>query len=140
MAPGPDPTTATPPAPPVESPPPIGAGYALDDSQIRYCLAQKIRIGVWENATQTNNSADIDRFNARVDDYNARCGHFRYRRGALERVTAEVDGERARVESTAREAWLVGRPLNPDPAPSRYYPPAAPAYPAYRPLPSDTEE
>lgn len=120
--------------------PPVGNGYALDDSQIRFCVAQKIRIAVWEGATQTTNNADIDRFNARVDDYNARCGHFKYRRGALERVTAEVEGERSRIESMARTAWLAGRPANPDPPQSRYYTPAAPAYPAFPPLSPSSEE
>jgi hypothetical protein len=120
-----------PPAPPAaESPPPAGITYALDDSQLRYCIAQKIRVTTWEGATTADNNADIDRFNARVEDYNSRCGHFKYRRGALERVTAEVEQDRSRIESIARATWIANRPVNPDPA-ARSYSPAAPAYPAY---------
>jgi hypothetical protein len=97
---------------PLGSKPPIGSSLVLNDSQIRYCLAQNIRLGAWQAVTQRTNDADVDRFNARVGDYNARCGNFRYRRGALERVTADVESERSQIEDMARRRWLATAPAD----------------------------
>lgn len=136
------PTPAYSPEPVVESLPPQGAGLLLNDSQIGYCIAQKMRLSTWRSVTQVTNSADIDRFNAQVNDYNSRCSSYRYQQGAQERVAGEMENERPRIESMARASWLATTPPAPAPAPayipdlSGHYDTPAPAYPPIVPTPS----
>lgn len=75
---------------PDESKPPVGQNLIFSMSQIRYCLAEDIRMDGAKAALNNYNGADVDRFNAMVGDYNSRCGHFRYRSGSLESAKSEV--------------------------------------------------
>ncbi|WP_211622777.1 hypothetical protein [Paraburkholderia domus] len=132
------------PEPVVESLPPQGAGLLLSDSQIAYCVAQKMRLEIWRNATEVTNSADVDRFNAQISDYNSRCSSYRYQQGAQERVASELESERSRIESMARASWLATTP--PAPAPtyvpdlSNRYETPAPVYPPVIPAPSTSSD
>lgn len=134
------------PAPPytpervAESLPPQGAGLLFNDSQIGYCIAQKIRLETWRSLTQVTNSVDVGRFNAQVNDFNSRCSSYRYRQGAQTRVAGEMENERSRIESMARASWLAAMPSAPAPTyipdlTSRYDTPA-PVYPPIAPTPS----
>ncbi len=130
----------------VESLPPLGTGLLLSDSQITYCVAQKMRLETWRNVTEVTNSADVDRFNAQISDYNSRCSSYRYQQGAQERVASELESERSRIESMARASWLATTPPAPAPAPtyvpdlsSRYETPA-PVYPPVIPAPSTSSD
>jgi hypothetical protein len=69
------------PARPVESQPPVGQNTVLSTAQIRYCLAEDIRMDGAKAAVNNYIDSDVERFNAMVADYNSRCGSFRYRRG-----------------------------------------------------------
>jgi uncharacterized membrane protein len=91
---------------PREDKPPIGNGLALSRDQIRYCLSQKIRIDSIDKIVNTSLSGEVDSFNALVGDYNSRCSHFKYRRGSLEGVPTEVDGERFNIEAAAQSKWV----------------------------------
>ena len=85
--------TPSPPSPAprlVEEMPGAGSGNVLGASQIRYCLAEDIRLTAAKQVVSEYNSNDVDRFNAMVADYNSRCSNFRYRRGALESARSEV--------------------------------------------------
>jgi hypothetical protein len=142
----PVPTPAYSPAPVVESLPPQGSGLLLNDSQISYCVAQKMRLETWRSVTQDTNSADVDRFNAQINDYNSRCSSYRYQQGAQERVAGEMENERHRIESMARTGWLATTPPAPAPAPtyipdlSNHYDTPAPAYPPIVPTPSPSSD
>ena len=113
-APAATPETTPPPASvyssvsPKEDKPPIGNGLALSRDQIRYCLSQKIRIDAIDKIVNTSLSGEVDSFNALVGDYNSRCSHFKYRRGSLEGVRAEVDSERHNIEAAAQHTWVNG--------------------------------
>lgn len=98
------PTVVTPPPPsrPLEDRPPVGTGIALSNSQIRYCLAEDIRMTAAKSVISGYNEADVDRFNGMVADYNSRCSSFKYRRGSLEIVRAEVESTRAELEAEGR--------------------------------------
>lgn len=74
--------------------PPIGSEVIHDRYQIRYCLSEKIRVTTWFEHVNKYSKTSVDRFNAAVSDFNARCANFRYRRGALESVRAEVEANR----------------------------------------------
>ena len=90
--------TPSPPSPAprlVEEMPGAGSGNVLGASQIRYCLAEDIRLTAAKQVVSEYNSNDVDRFNAMVADYNSRCSNFRYRRGALESARSEVEKFRA---------------------------------------------
>ena len=88
---------------PVEEPPPVGTGITLSPNQVRYCLAESIRMDGARSAVNQYLSTDVDHFNAMVADYNSRCGSFRYRSGTLESVKSEVEAGRDRL--WAQGAW-----------------------------------
>ena len=75
------PTPSEPLAPsrPQESMPPVGQDLVFSTAQIRYCLAEDIRMESAKSALDNYIDSDVDRFNAMVADYNSRCGSFRYR-------------------------------------------------------------
>ena len=66
----------SPPAPPQapsgpqESKPPVGQDLVFSMAQIRYCLAEDIRIEGAKAALNNYSDSDVDRFNAMVADYN----------------------------------------------------------------------
>lgn len=79
--------------------PPVGTNHVLTSAQIRYCLAEHIRLGAAQNIIHdTDVAADVIRFNDMIDDYNRRCGEYRYRRGALETAKGEVERDRSALE------------------------------------------
>ena len=77
-----------------EEMPPIGNGLTFNESQMRYCLSEKIRVVTWKTYVDSYSETSVDAFNAASSDYNARCSHFRYRSGSLERVRAKVEANR----------------------------------------------
>lgn len=68
---------------PIEKKPPIGRNQVLTSSNIRYCLAEKIRLDGAESVINNYSQYDVNRFNSMVNAYNSRCGEFRYRSSAL---------------------------------------------------------
>jgi len=114
-APSYSPPAATPAAPSrlSEELPPAGTNNVLSSAQLRYCLAEDIRL---ESAKATvNNYIDshVDRFNGMVSDYNSRCGQFRYRKGALESARSEVERYRADLQAEGRGRFSTGTPAAP---------------------------
>lgn len=83
-------------------PAPGGMNRTLNSSEIRYCLAESIRIGAAKNVVNEYSDSQVDRFNAMVDDYNARCGRYQYRRGSLESVRSSVEKRRLELEAEGR--------------------------------------
>lgn len=81
-----------------EQRPPVGSSLVLDEDQIRYCLSEDIRLLAWSNGVNNFSRSSVDAFNAAVADYNARCSRFRYRRGSLDRVRAQVEANRASLQ------------------------------------------
>jgi len=75
---------------PDETKPPVGQDLVFSASQIRYCLAEEIRMDAAKAVLNNYSDFDVDRFNAMVTDYNSRCGSFRHRRGALKRAREEI--------------------------------------------------
>jgi hypothetical protein len=58
--------------------PPVGTDVVLTPQQIRYCLAENIRLDASRKALVRPSNAVVDRFNAAIEDYNSRCSSFRY--------------------------------------------------------------
>jgi hypothetical protein len=86
-----------------EERPPVGYGLEHSVGQIRYCLAEKIRISAAEPVVNSYNSAQVDRFNAMVSDYNSRCGQYRYLDSSMSLARSEVEAHRAELEKAGRD-------------------------------------
>lgn len=114
---GSQPSYAPSPAPGlVEEMPNTGNGNLLGAGQIRYCLAEDIRLSTAKQSVNEYINSDVDRFNSMVADYNSRCSNFRYRKGALESVRSEVERFRTQLEAEGRGRFNRGAtaPLTPD--------------------------
>ena len=114
------------PARPAESQPPVGQNTVLSTAQIRYCLAEDIRMDGAKAAVNNYNDSDVDRFNAMVADYNSRCGSYRYRRGALESARGDIEPYRSQLQAEGRNRFARSPSSGSlsTPAPSRATPDA----------------
>lgn len=90
---------------PQESKPPVGQDLVFSTAQIRYCLAEDIRMEGAKAALNNYSDSDVDRFNAMVADYNSRCGSFRYRSGALESARRDVEPYRGQLQAEGRSRF-----------------------------------
>ena len=90
---------------PQESMPPIGQDLVFSTAQIRYCLAEDIRMEGVKSALNNYIDSNVDRFNAMVADYNSRCGSFRYRTGALENARRDIEPFRSQLQSEGRNRF-----------------------------------
>jgi hypothetical protein len=109
------PPAATPAAPSrlSEELPPAGTNTVLSSAQLRYCLAEDIRLESAKAAVNYYIDSHVDRFNGMVSDYNNRCGQFRYRKGALESARSEVERYRADLQAEGRGRFSTGVPATP---------------------------
>lgn len=111
-------TTAPPTAPeivaptrPTEARPPFGQDNVLAGAQLRYCVAEKIRLDASELVVDNYNEAHVDRFNSSVGDYNNRCGHFRYREGSLQGAERAIEPYRTQLEAEGRSRIVGSNPF-----------------------------
>ena len=95
---------------PTEERPPVGSGNVLGTPQIRYCVAEDIRLDAAKSVINQYNDSDIERFNALVADYNSRCSNFRYRRGALEGAKSDVERYRSEIATEGRSRFARSTP------------------------------
>jgi hypothetical protein len=95
---------------PKEIKPPIGTNNVLGRDEIRYCLSESIRMGAMKEEVNRYVEAEVEHFNATVQDYNSHCAQFRYRKGSLESARREVEVQRTRleIEGTLRIKKLRG--------------------------------
>lgn len=127
------PARALPVAPPkvpsrqAEEKPLVGRNNVLTNTQIRYCLAEKIRLDAAEIVIDKHINSDVDRFNGFVADYNSRCGEFRYQQGALESARKDVEPYRAQLQAEGRSS--IARSAIGTKTPSELSPQLTPAAP-----------
>ena len=93
------------PSRPAESQPPVGQSIVLSTAQIRYCLAEDIRMDGAKAVVNNYIDSDVDRFNAMAADYNSRCGNFRYRSGALESARRDIEPYRNQLQSEGQSRF-----------------------------------
>ena len=113
------------PSRPQESMPPVGQDLVLSTAQIRYCLAEDIRIEGAKSAINNHIDSDVDRFNSLVANYNSRCARFRYRSGALESARRDIEPYRSLFQAEGRSKFArpsTGSLSTPAPAPERSNP------------------
>jgi TonB family protein len=87
-----------------EEMPPVGKGEMFSEGQIRYCLAQRVRIDAVRPLLNRYDHDEIRRFNEQVADLNSRCSSYRYSGSALQDARAWLDSARPRIEQAARDA------------------------------------
>src|SRR5690606_32609529 len=103
-----------------EAKPPVGQNMVFSTAQIRYCLAEDIRMDGAKSALNSYSDYDVDRFNGMVADYNSRCGSFRYRSGALESARRDVEPYRSQLRAEGRTRFArpsADTPSTPAPSP-----------------------
>jgi hypothetical protein len=82
--------------------PAIGRGLALDEAEIRYCVAQKVRLEGARSMVDNTSSYDINRFNLLISDFNSRCSDYRYKPSAMNRVRLEVESRQGTLLAEGR--------------------------------------
>lgn len=90
------------PSRPTEDRPPVGRNNVLAGAQLRYCVAEQIRVDAAEKVVNNYIETHVDRFNAMVGDYNSRCGEFRYRQGSLQGAERAMEPYRSQLEQEGR--------------------------------------
>jgi len=98
------------PSRPQESMPPVGQNQVLSTAQIRYCLAEDIRMDGAKSAINNDIDSDVDRFNAMVADYNSRCSSFKYQtnnrgRNDLNSAQRDIEPFRSQLQSEGRSRF-----------------------------------
>lgn len=93
------------PSSPQESMPPVGQDLVFSTAQIRYCLAEDIRLEGAKSVINNYIDSDVDRFNSMVADYNSRCGSFRYRSGALDSARRDIEPYRSQLQAEGRSLF-----------------------------------
>ncbi|CCQ09840.1 Peptidoglycan-binding domain 1 [Pseudoalteromonas luteoviolacea B = ATCC 29581] len=90
---------------PSETKPPVGKNQVLSTSQIRYCLAESIRLEAAENLVNNNSQYQVDLYNNYVGDYNARCSEYRYRTSSMSSAKRYIDDYRATIRAEGRNRF-----------------------------------
>lgn len=94
------------PSRPTENKPSVGRNNVLTTAQIRYCLAERIRLDAAEAVLNNYDDTDVNRYNGYVDDYNSRCGEFLYRPGSLESARRDVEVYRGQLQAEGRGRFI----------------------------------
>jgi len=88
-----------------ETKPPPGTNAVLTRLQLRYCLAENIRLGAARRAVNTYSDSEASRYNAMVDDFNIRCGQYRHGEGELKTARADVEEHRSELEKQGQSRF-----------------------------------
>jgi len=121
----PTPTTETPPtsSDPVlpnndsnswneEIPPVSEAGHILTQAQVRYCLAEGVRIDGMKEILDNYSQSEIDNFNSYVNVMNKRCENSRYYISDKTKVDNQIESNRAKLKNDGAERLLKFRGLS----------------------------
>ena len=87
------------------------AGYAtLDIAELRYCLAEDIRVAAQKAEMDSLQTSDTERFNRNVDgfneavsDYNSRCSNRSIVSSERSTATTQVEQQRSQLETEGRD-------------------------------------
>ena len=88
----------------------------LTEPQIRYCLAEFIRVEAVRPVLNRYRPDQVEFFNAMIAAFNSRCAKYRYELPAMESAKQDVERNRAQIESAAQQAFLQRFSSPPKPA------------------------
>lgn len=95
---------------PYEEQPPVGRDVVLTTAQIRYCMAEEMRLDGARAIIGQGNGVQISRFNGMVVDYNSRCGQFKYRDGSWAIAVQDTTPFRQQYEEEGRDLFSKKSP------------------------------
>ena len=95
-----------------EEKPPLGYEQDLSVGQLKYCLAENIRLLAAEPAA-SNSAEAMDRYNALVSDFNGRCAEARYLDSTMSEARPDVEAHRAELEQAGRDLFKDIPPVVP---------------------------
>jgi hypothetical protein len=113
--------------------PPEGTDRVLSFAELRYCVAEDIRLQAMDGVIDRYRDYEVDGFNKFVSDYNSRCGSFKYRTGSLQSVQSNAVNRRGGFEEEGRLRALTLRAPDKATKPPRLGAPTAPSVVATRP-------
>jgi hypothetical protein len=73
--------------------------------QIRYCIAEKIRIEAAREVLNAEDGTDVERFNGMVNDINGRCKSYKYYGNDLEIAQRDVEQRRGSLETQGKRRF-----------------------------------
>lgn len=118
-----------------EEKPAVGTNLVHRRAEIRYCLAEEIRLNAIEKNINKYSDAEVSTYNAAISDYNSRCSSFRYRSGDLESARSQVEANRSTLVTQGLNKL---RSWHPD-APAVDTSTTVPAFPSFNPSPAYQE-
>lgn len=89
--------------------PSVGQGLTFSVAEIRYCLAEVIRLDHIETTADLKREVHIRNLNLRINDYNSRCTRYRHRVSDMTIAKSDVEAMRAALRSEAAEQMLAWR-------------------------------
>lgn len=108
-----------------EEPPPLGRGLLLKPPQIRYCIAQGIRLGSAAEHAEGLSVDDAAQLQSMFDDYEGRCAEYRFQAGAFDAARRDVETRRAVLEHEGLQIFAARQSRALAAAPAREQPSAA---------------
>lgn len=97
-----------------EAPPPVGRGLVLNPAQIRYCIAQGIRLGAAAEHLQELPTDASQKLQAMYVDYDGRCAEYRFQAGAFDQARRDVEPRRAALEKEGLAFFKATDELTPE--------------------------
>ena len=85
------------------SEPPIGEGYHLSISQIRWCLREYIRINSLHTISTTEQK--IEKLRALIDEYFKRCKVYFYDDNDMTSAQIEIESNEEKINAEALRSW-----------------------------------
>jgi len=89
-----------------EALPPPGKGNMFSDEQLRFCVAQMVRVDSIRPLLDRYEREEVEFFNAVVADFNSRCASYRYKGMALDEAKAWLEENRAQIEAATRANYM----------------------------------
>lgn len=90
---------------PTESKPSVGKNQVLGTSQIRYCLAENIRLEEAGNYVNNSSQSQIDLYNSYVADFNSRCSEYRYRTSSMSSAKRYIEKYSSTIRTEGRSRF-----------------------------------
>lgn len=93
-----------------------GYGNVLSLPEIRYCLAEKIKMQAINERIDSTSDEQIDKYNAMIQEMNSKCGQYQYHENDLTIATNEVEPHRDELTKKALKEFFPrekkSKPIN----------------------------
>lgn len=90
---------------PPEEKPPVADWQVLNRAQLRYCVAENLRLKTVFGLVRSDVPVDADIYTARLSDYKARCQNLSNDREEQKQMLKVIETDRVALEASARAEW-----------------------------------